>query len=162
MSPTLLAGDTIFVAKWPITLQSSYLPDRGDIVVYSELPDANAFTLDYIKRVIGIPGDTVSIRDGKVNLNGKIITSENQESLSPKKGYSIALIPPLLESFGPEKVPNGSVFVVGDLRTKDLKRKKGWGMVPIAAIKGKALWVWLSIDPIQSQIRWERTFRQIK
>jgi signal peptidase I len=187
MKPTLEPGDTIFVAKWPFGLRfpggeqpltPAEAPRRGDVVVFSLPIDPRR---DYIKRVIGLPGDQVALRKGQVILNNKTLRLDplssapcTPERFPEGKQYEVCSEPPLLEDFGPEVVPRSSVFVIGDFRaqipSERPKRNKGWGMIPISALKGRALWVWLSIQPHASgapggwfpQFRFERMFRRIE
>lgn len=184
MRPTLEAGDTVFVAKWPFGLRflgskskltSPRPPAYGEVVVFSPPSDP---TRDYIKRVVGMPGDTVALRSGKLLLNGKAIALPSAkheicgtEELPDAKRFPTCWEPPLMENFGPEKVPADSVFVLGDLRTEapEAKKNRNWGIVPMSALKAKALWIWLSIEPPSgsgsgnwfSRIRFERMFEPI-
>lgn len=190
MKPTLEPGDTIFVAKWPfglklpgtdITLTQGRLPARGEVVIYAPPHDPNR---QYIKRVIGLPGDTVEIRATRVVLNGKslaIDTNKNspcgKEYLPEGHSYLVCWEPPLLEDRGPEKVPEGSVFLIGDYRSQpvqSLRKSKlatPSSIVPISTLGGKALWIWLSVEPNVStqsassffpQFRFERFFRKVE
>lgn len=183
MSPSLLPGDIIFVGKWHHWLNPSWIPSRGEIVVFTNTQITDR-KLEHIKRVVGIPGDQIEIQDGKVILNGKPISS--QESLPPAsvsthaetvpggKTFSAQVFLPLPEKFGPFAVPPNSVFVLGDLRSESELAKKGsWGIVPVTALRGKALWIWLSISPkvidpqdlhatqFLPKIRFERMFKRV-
>lgn len=192
MKPTLEAGDTIFVAKWPFgfripgfetKLTQGETPERGDVVVFA-LPQEPR--RDYIKRVLGLPGDEVAVKKGEAILNGKTLRTDPAsakpcaaEKLPEGRGYEVCSEPPLIEDFGPEKVPAGEVFVVGDFRAQNIEQHpdprkerhaKGWGLVPISSLKGRALWVWLSVEPHSSgvasswfpQFRFDRMFRRIE
>jgi signal peptidase I len=150
MSPTIEPGDTIFVAKRFFAPKIS----RDDVIIFST---ENESSLDYIKRVVGMPGDSVSIRKGYVYVNGKTID----------KGRPYQ---PILDDLQPVKVPNGSFFVIGDNRTKPPEGTSGFlhGLVSDEQIKGRAMWVWLSIEPLShdrggvfSRIHFERMFRRI-
>lgn len=185
MRPTLEPGDTIFVAKWTFGLRlpgqdlpftQGRSPYRGEVVVYSPPSDQNR---DYVKRVIGLPGDTIKVAQGKVYLNGTNLNvgAQQKNTLCGKEkvddhAYEVCWEPPLSDNYGPEKVPPGMIFVMGDLRSKtpDTKKQTSWGMIPMAAVKAKALWVWLSIEPKAnsgsqswfSRMRLERMFRRIQ
>jgi signal peptidase I len=168
MKPTLEAGDTIFVAKWPFGIEKRN-PAYGEVVVFSPPKDLKR---DYIKRVVGLPGDTVQLKRGQLWLNGKNVTVKATGACGEERiagvTYPICWEPPVIDDFGPATVPQGSVFLVGDSRTKtpDARKSISWGMIPIAAVKAKAMWVWLSMDPSKSQwfsrIRFERMFRSIR
>ena len=183
MRPTLEPGDTIFVSKsvfglrypWTQTkFSEGRAPKFGEVIVYAFPEDPRR---DFIKRVIGLPGNTVEIKKGKILLNGTPITHASSDKAicgeEEKTGtsYAVCWEPPLLETGAVIKVPAGQVFVAGDARTQnaDPRKLKNWGLVPISAIKGKALWVWLSIDPPNlgargwfSRIRFERMFARIR
>src|SRR5262245_1362326 len=114
MRPTLLPGDTIFVSKWGYALAPGgrrHTTKRGDIVVFSPKSDAS---LNFIKRVIGLPGDILSVRNGEVNLNGKQVTHLSgdcgKETPAPQLTYEVCREKPALEDFGPERIPENSVF----------------------------------------------------
>lgn len=179
MHPTLEPGDTIFVAKWPLGFNRKV--GRGDVLVFAAPTDPDR---DYIKRAIAIAGDTVEVRKGHVTLNGKPLTlpdsrkdaacgREQVPAGELARTHDVCWEQPVGEDFGPEKVPEGSVFVLGDLRTQsplDLKKRRTWGIIPVALIKGKARWIWLSIEPHDPgmsavrfpNFRFERMFRRIE
>jgi signal peptidase I len=191
MKPTLEPGDTIFVAKWPFGLRipgfsnrltEGGMPERGDVVVFA-LPQEPR--RDYIKRVMGLPGDQVAVKKGQAFLNGKNLRLEpastkscTLEKLPEGKSFEVCSELPLIEDFGPETVPPESVFVVGDFRalnssereSRRERKSKGWGLVPVTSLKGRALWVWLSVEPHTSgvpsswfpQFRFDRMFRRIR
>jgi signal peptidase I len=185
MHPTLEPGDTIFVAKWPLGFDRKVA--RGDVVVFAGPADPDR---DYIKRAIGIEGDTVEVKKGRVILNGQPLAANpapqsgsaplraadapcGQEVIPGGRSYEICWEPPLNEDFGPEKVPAGSIFVLGDLRNQgpaDAKKRRTWGIVPVNSVRGKARWIWLSIEPLAPGLspvrfpnfRFERLFRSIQ
>ena len=121
MYPTLHEKDRLFANKIPLYFSS---PDRGDIVVL-KAPDAE--NKDYIKRVIGLPGDTVAIIDGKVYLNGNLL----EENYIEEDAYT--------EVYGENhwEVPEDHVFVLGDNRDEGAsKDSRYFGCIPIKSIKG--------------------------
>lgn len=184
MRPTLEPGDTIFVSKWGYWGNRPPAPARGDVVVFSPVTENRR---DYIKRVIGIPGDTVQLKGGHVLLNGEPLAAEvttGAAETAKKAGcasekfpgghpFPVCWEPPVIDDFGPEKVPEGDVFLVGDLRSQgpnDTKKFKTWGVFPIATLRGRARWVWLSLESQSSGInggwfprfRFERMFKRIE
>ena len=186
MRPALEPGDTIFVAKWPFGLRlpgqdkpftKAALPERGDIVVFS--PPNQVQQRDFIKRVIGLPGDTVEISGGHVILNGKLLAKIERKNAiceiealpgtGAGKNFEACTEPPVMTGMPVETVPAGSVFVLGDMRTQnsESKRDVSWGLVPMSALKGKALLIWLSIEPGSrhgswfSRIRFERMIQRV-
>jgi signal peptidase I len=174
MKPTLEPGDTLFVEKWPFGLRMPWgdepftqaeKPERGEVVVFSFEADRKR---DYIKRVLGLPGDTVEIHQGGFFLNGQSAAVSlyktggcGDEKTPNGKTYTVCWEGPGAGDFASTKVPEGMIFVAGDLRTplKDGKAEDpndplaeksfgNWGIVPINALKGKALLIWLSVDPL--------------
>ena len=148
MNPALLAGDTIFVAKWPQKLNKNILPERGDIVVFKTTPKGP----DFIRRVVGLPGDTLALKSGHLFLNGISLLAPIaasapcfREQITPGTDYQICLEAPLLPDFGPEKVPENSLFVLEDSRAA-IQKNPIRGIIPLESIQGKALWIWLSIQ----------------
>lgn len=129
MKPTLQPGELLLVNKLAYQLGE---PDHGDVVVfhYPANPDE-----DYIKRVIGIPGDEVLIYDGKVTVNGTELT-EPYISASPT--YR-----------GSWTVPEAQIFVLGDNRNQS-SDSHSWGFVPYEQLVGKALVVYWPLDDIKT------------
>lgn len=173
MKPTLEPGDTIFVKKLSYFTENNNLPKYGQVVVFRPISDE---PLDYIKRIVGLPGDKLQIKTGQLLLNGKNITqTENKNDLCGKEtlpgiSYLVCWEPPVMDDFGPVVVPKNSVFVLGDYRSKagSVSIGKGWGIIPISTLKGEASFVWLSVEPpggaksnLFSRIRLERMFQRI-
>lgn len=177
MMPTLLVGDFILVNKfsyglrWPV-LNSKFValgePERGDVIVF-RFPKNES--VDYIKRVIGVPGDLVDYRDKHVIINGermatmplglyqgvgagKRLTGESLalENLDSVK-HDILFNPrrPDLApgcrvlARGPLRVPEGHYFVMGDNRDNS-NDGRCWGLVPEKNLVGKAFAIWMSWD----------------
>ncbi len=183
MIPTLLVGDHIFVNKFAyglkvpfsdlifdnaITLIPREAPKRGDIVVFKYPKDESFY---YIKRVIGVPGDIIEIRNKLLYINNeavkrdplsrdesqKIITSLedlkylkndlelfNEHLSSADHVMMINRNNFATESFGPVTVPPENLFVMGDNRDSS-NDSRYWGYVPFRNVKGKALVIWLSV-----------------
>ena len=126
---------TFHHAEYVMTDKLSYKfgqPNRGDVIVFEAPPAANCpegTGCDYIKRIIGLPGDTIEVRDGSIFVNSKMLT----ETYIDK---SIKTKPGLFTSNGPITVPPGNYFVVGDNRDHS-SDSRVWGTVPYDRIVGK-------------------------
>ena len=141
MKPTLLVGDHLLVNKFIYGIKIPFIhktiipisdPRRGDIIVFIYPVDKKK---DFIKRVIGLPGDRIKIMNRKISINGKIVSD-------PFGTYDNNL--QRNENFGPISVPKDSLFVMGDNRDHSYDSRY-WGFVPMEFVKGKALiiyWSW--------------------
>lgn len=166
MLPTLKVGDHLLVNKFSYGLKMPFVgtvlipwkePERGDVVVFRFPKDRS---VDYIKRVVGIPGDTVTIKNKRVFINGEAIAD-------PHAHYTSAMIldgkASPRDNFGPVTVPKGSIFVMGDNRDNSYDGRF-WGFVDQRDVLGKAFilyWSWdlekplFSLDRVTS-VRWSR------
>lgn len=174
MIPTLAIGDQIFVNKLvygiripftAIRLVDFSMPERGDVVVFMVPKEPNE---DYIKRVIGLPGDTIEVRRRVVYVNGKPLSRTplgrateidrrdisgpwynfEAEAFREEAGdaeYTVlhAESVPGIGDYGPRVVPEDHVFVMGDNRDRSSDSRE-WGPVPLSNILGEALFVWWS------------------
>ena len=174
MSPTLLSGDLIFVTKSAFNLRlpfSSYevlkirRPRRGEVVAFS-LPDHGWET--YVKRVVAIEGDEVSIRDGQLLINGNRVGLQQGEdasshvqweSIETGLSYPIVWDRSQIPNYGPVQVPQGHYFVLGDNRVKSVD-SRSWGPIPYSCLKGKVSLIWLSLGP--EGLRRDRIGRWVK
>ncbi|MDM7202639.1 MAG: signal peptidase I [Thermodesulfobacteriaceae bacterium] len=164
MIPTLLIGDYLLVNKVvfgirnPIKDDFIYqwnIPKRQEIVVFTYPVDKK---LDFIKRVIGLPGDTVEIINKRVYVNGKPL-NEPYVQFTDKESYPKEISP--RDNYGPVKVPPGHLFVLGDNRDQSYD-SRFWGFVPIHSLKGKALIIYFSWDSERGAIRFRRIGNFIK
>lgn len=182
MIPTLLIGDHILVSKLaygfqlpqdcefqvsfpPVTCFSSTIvmnfdpPQRGDIIVFRYPEDENK---DFIKRVIGLPGDTIQIQNKKVMVNGQQLMDEDfTQRIDP--GIIDGRINPR-DNLGPLTVPPDSYFVMGDNRDQSLD-SRFWGFVRMDKIKGRAFlvyWSWNGQGSWTNWIRWDRIGKLIE
>jgi len=158
MIPTLLVGDYLLVNKLSFGIRNPIkddfiyqwsMPKRQEIVVFTYPEDKN---LDFIKRVIGLPGDTVEIVNKQVFVNGRPL-KEPYVQFTDKEIYPREISP--RDNFGPVKVPPGYLFVLGDNRDQSYD-SRFWGFVPIHSLKGKALIIYFSWDSEKGKIRFNR------
>ena len=162
MKPTILEGDRILVNKLaydlriPLTHVSIHKfgdPKRGDIIVF----DSKAADTRLVKRVIGVPGDTVEMRDNRLTINGvparysgiertvdAIFAIESYGAMTHRIELAPAGIGPL-SSFGPVQVPQGGYLVLGDNRDNSADSRVR-GFIPRGEIVGDAKTVVLSVD----------------
>jgi signal peptidase I len=181
MVPTLLVGDYLFVSKYSygysrFSLPFSpdlfsgrifgRLPERGDVVVF-KFPRDNS--TDYIKRIIGLPGDRIQVKEGQLYINGqvaprrvvgdymaedigRILAREYIETLPNGRQHPILKE----EDTGPQnntqefRVPDGYLFAMGDNRDNSLDSRfmdaRGVGFVPVQNLVGRAEFIFFSID----------------
>ncbi len=123
MEPTLQINDRLIIEKMSYRFNE---PERGDIIVFNatEALQAENFDEAFIKRIIGIPGDTVSVRNGQVTVNGNII---EEEYIKEAPNYD----------YGPVTVPEDEYLVLGDNRNNSYD-SHFWGFVPDDKIVGRA------------------------
>ena len=166
MEDTLLIGDHLLVNKFIYGLQipgvdgrflSIREPQRGDIVVF-EFPEDRGQPFwkrrDFIKRIVGLPGDTVEIRNKQLLVNG-------QPYLVPEVIFKDGtLIHGMRDNMPPAKVPAQHYFMLGDNRDRSYDGRF-WGFVSNAEIKGLAFIKYWSWDGEQMRPRWDRIGRLI-
>jgi signal peptidase I len=186
MEPTILIGDRIFVNKLAYDLKVPFTtwhvatwggPERGDIVVFYSPIDGKRM----VKRVIGVPGDIIDLRDNHLFINGKELDYSAMDS--PVDPAELADPKPLLiekeklgtathavmvqprrrleamRNYGPATVPPGHYFMMGDNRDNS-GDSRFFGMVPRSAIVGKAVGLAFSLDHQNNYMpRWSRFFR---
>ena len=184
MLPTLLVGDFILVNKFTYGIRlpiankkiiGIHEPRRGDVMVfrYPENPSEN-----YIKRVIGLPGDHVAYHDKRLTINGTPIPvapdaptpylplkrmdlTEYQENLFGVK-HEILLSNDFDQRGGDYVVPQGYYFVMGDNRDYS-NDSRSWGLVPEANIVGRAFLIWFSWDAAHGGgVNWSRIGMKIQ
>ena len=157
MIPTLQIGDHILVNKfiYGIRLPFTHIvlipvrtPRRGDVIVFRFPKDEEK---DFIKRVIGVPGDTVQVKNKTLFVNGQ----KQSESYA---AYDRSFSPhgmPERDNFGPVLVPEDAYFVMGDNRDHSLD-SRFWGFVDFSKVKGKAFLIYWSWDAEATWVRWNR------
>ena len=197
MKPTLLVGDYLFVSKYSYGYSRHSLPlslplipgrilmsepERGDIAVF-KLPTDNK--TDYIKRIVGLPGDRIQVREGRLYLNGEQVarrrvadfveidevgrirrTAQFDETLPHGRTYRILEHTDRgqLDNTPVYVVPQGHYFAMGDNRDNSLDSRvlSGVGFVPAENLVGRAEILFFSIDGSASAWefwRWPRTIR---
>lgn len=129
MEPTLVPGDRILTNK---LAYASASPVRGDVVVFAYPKDPSHIL---VKRVLGCEGETIELKDNMVLINGTPI----QEPYLKSGDY-----PP----FGPEKIPAGNVFVLGDNRNES-EDSRDWGLLPKSYILGKVWTIYFPLNRIR-------------
>jgi signal peptidase I len=175
MVPTLLVGDHIFVNKfryglripftksWPVHLHEAA---RGEVIVFIYPEDESK---DFIKRVVGLPGDEIRLEGHDLWVNGKQVL---HESISPPDGVEESGYVYYRETHDGKSyiirydryggqfdetytVPGDGLFVMGDNRDNS-QDSRVWGPVPLENLKGRAMFIWLSRDHIHGGVRWNR------
>ena len=187
MRPTILEGDRIFVNKLAYDLKVPFTtchlaewsnPQRGDIVVFFSPHDGKRL----VKRIVGLPGDTIELRNNALVLNGQpveyqpiaeellrdIPTADRtgrvfaSEKL-PGQSHAVTGNPaaPAMRSFLPQRVPEGQYFMMGDNRD-DSFDSRSWGTVDRKQIVGRASTVVISLDRNNYWLpRWQRFFTSL-
>jgi signal peptidase I len=189
MEQTLLVGDHLLVNKFVfgpsvLGIEKMLLPfgnvSRGDVVVFKY---PNEPSRDFIKRVIGLAGETLEVRDKLVYINGEPL-NEEYLNINVSSAFDNSFVSNRQDNFGPVLVPDDHYFVMGDNR-ENSQDSRFWGPLPHSYLKGKAMVLYWSYDSAQSTVlaepglgatirrlssvilyfftnsRWERTFRQV-
>lgn len=201
MIPSLLVGDYLFVSKYsygysrhslPLSLPLipgrvfSSEPERGDVAVF-KLPKDNS--TDYIKRIVGLPGDKIQVRQGRLYLNGKLVERQPIAGYRMKGLFGADATIPQFEETLPngikhliiEKtdrgqldntpvftVPPGHIFGMGDNRDDSLDSRvlSEVGYIPMENLVGRAEFIFFSYDPEGAgwplTVRWSRLFQAIR
>lgn len=158
MLETLKIGDHILVEKFlfgthipftDIVVLPIKQPKRGDVVVFRYPLDPS---LDFIKRIIALPGDTIQGVNKDIYVNGKRLKEPYIQHID--NFILPAYISPR-DNFGPLQVPKGSYFAMGDNRDNS-KDSRFWGFVPKTNIKGKAMVIYFSWDSTAHSVRLSR------
>ena len=174
MKPNLLVGDHLLVNKFIFApaaspIERALLPmrpiERGDVIVFKfpEEPDR-----DFIKRVIGLPGDTLELKNQTIHVNGMPLIEPYAHYLFPPATDSQAETFDLRRKYGPVSVPAGHYFMMGDNRD-DSQDSRFWGFLPASYVKGRALFIYWSFDTPDDGsaptsflgVRWDRLLHQI-
>lgn len=192
MEPNLLVGDFLFVSKptygysraslvWPLTrapVEGRVLgraPARGEVVVFKNRLDGNK---DYIKRIIGLPGDEIRVIGGRLHINGEAVAKERIGTVTRSCAYRNDVDVPVyretlengvtyvveeclgdvgpFDNVGPYLVPEGHYFMMGDNRdeSQDSRASSAVGYIPLDDIVGKAERLFFSVDGEKARL-WE-------
>jgi signal peptidase I len=165
MEPTLLVGDHLLVSKFSYSIHVpnevpftsiqlfpdyhffSSVPQRGDIVVFKYPEDPSK---DFIKRVVGLPGETIQVIRQKVYINDKYLKepyAHHSQPPSPNSGNR--------DNMGPLRIPEGHIFVMGDNR-ENSHDSRMWGTLDLSKLRGKAQWIYWSWDSKDTGLRTDR------
>jgi signal peptidase I len=146
MRPTLIVGDHILVNKFIYGVKIPFLrktiipiktPKRGDVIVFIYPKDTSK---DFIKRVIGLPGEKIEVVGRKVYINGEVLNAHYGYYENPGESWGN---PTGKCAFCSVTVPDGHYFVMGDNR-ENSQDSRYWGFVPFDSIKGKAFIIYWS------------------
>jgi signal peptidase I len=185
MMPTLLVGDFILVNKYAYGIRLPVLntkiidigePQRGDVVVFRYPKDPS---VDYIKRVVGLPGDRIGYYNKVLHINGKPVTQvpegvyvgtgsgismsgadERMEQLGDAR-HEILVMPHTPSLEGEYVVKENEYFVMGDNRDNS-NDSRYWGPVPEQNLVGKAFRIWMNWDTANGGIAWDRIGKKIQ
>ncbi len=182
MMPTLLDGDFIFVNKYAYGLRLPVLnrkvveisaPTRGDVVVFRLPSDPGT---NYIKRVVGLPGDRIGYRADRLYINGELIPSSAHgtyrdfgyranlaiETIGDRE-HELLLLPQRYGKEGQWQVPDGHYFVMGDNRDNSRdSRFPGVGAIPESFLVGRAVRIWMNWNFPDDGPLWERIGEKIE
>ncbi len=179
MIPTLVTGDFILVSKFaygvrlPVThdrIVGEATPERGDVVVFRYPRDLSQ---DYIKRVVGLPGDRIRYQEKRLYVNGELMP---QEVVGPYAGpdsgqvrlehlgdatHEMLVFPSVPDRGFVYEVPPGQYFVMGDNRDRS-SDSRYWGTVPGENLVGEAFLIWMSWNGADFSVNWGRIGQSIR
>jgi signal peptidase I len=172
MAPTVMAGDLLLVNMWHPARELG----RGAVVVFDSVEEPG---LKVIKRVVGLPGDTIAMVGGLLRQNGSLVSepyvihedpTRHEDAVQRAKmrqwqmsyiaaGHNLSEYAPDLQDWGPVVVPRDSLFLLGDNRDNSYDGRY-YGFVPIAHVVGRPMFVYYSYDPAGSHRRpWASALR---
>jgi signal peptidase I len=163
MIPTFLEGDRVLVTKFSYGVRNPFnnklifgdgVPKRGDVVIFKYPKDPN---MDFVKRVVGLPGEEVEIRDGRIYINNALLPD-------PHGHYDGSAYTPS-RNYGPVTVPENQYFMMGDNRDFS-NDSRAWGFVDGSLLRGKAwrlYWSWDSDEGLSffDRLRYSRLGRKV-
>jgi signal peptidase I len=144
MMETIQIGDHVLANKLIYKISE---PKRGDIIIFPFPKDPSK---DFIKRIIGLGGETIEIKDKTVIVNGNVL----------QEPYAFYSDTGAMRNFGPVTIPKDSLFVMGDNRDNS-EDSRYWGFLKTVTVKGKATKIYWSWDYEKQRVRWNRTGKEI-
>jgi signal peptidase I len=173
MEQNLLIGDHLIVNKMIFSpavakVERAVLPSRairrGDVIVFKYPKEPER---DFVKRVIGLPGDRLELHRKAVYINGQPLQEPYVQYLEPPSSSGPLKTDDVREEYGPITVPPDQYFMMGDNRDNS-EDSRYWGFMPAAYVKGKALFIYYSFNDngslasIFSATRWNRLFKIVR
>jgi signal peptidase I len=173
MLNNLLIGDHLIVNKMvfaPVASRAEQAVSarrdirRGDIIVFKAPEEPER---DLIKRVIGLPGERLEMHRKKIFINGQPLDEPYVQFLEPPSTDGAPRVDDRREEYGPVTVPDHQYFMMGDNRDNSLDSRY-WGFLPESYVKGKALFIYFSLDDGTSGtrqaagVRWNRLLNRVK
>ncbi|MFC1747265.1 signal peptidase I [Pseudomonadota bacterium] len=184
MMPTLLDGDFILVNKYEYGIRLPVLgskvveigePSRGDVAVFRYPEDPS---IDYIKRIVGVPGDTIAYYGKQLYVNGELAKQQplgayahsgtgvgmtgadrRLEALGDVE-HEILVVRGYPSFEGERVVPEGHYFAMGDNRDNS-RDSRVWGFVPDENLVGRAFMIWMNWDKVKTSVSWDRIGKSI-
>ena len=156
MLPTIQIGDHLFVNKLAYGMHLPFIDrelaqwrplQRNDIIVFTSPVDRS---IDLIKRVVAVAGDTVEVRNKKLFINGEAVPDPHATFTDPNAHSGVPR-----DNFGPVTVPPGKFFVMGDNRDQSYDSRY-WGFADEADVKGQATFIYWSWNSQTHWVRWDR------
>lgn len=171
MEPNLLIGDHLLVDKLVFSPSLGSIEDfvfakrpirRGDVLVFKFPEDPSR---DFIKRVIGLPGETFEIQDKQVLINGKALAEPYAHFLEPplkRTDPDYGLYgEDIRDNFAATKIEEGKLMMMGDNRDNS-RDSRFWGTLPISQVKGRAVVVYWSYEASREEYQREASFQWLK
>ena len=172
MERNLLIGDHLIVNKMIFSpaatgLERAVMPARpirrGEVVVFKYPKEPER---DFVKRVVGLPGDTLELHRKTVYINGQPLTEPYVQFLDAPSTGGPPRTDDVREEYGPVTVPPNQYFMMGDNRDNS-EDSRYWGFMPASYVKGKALFIYYSFEDngslasILKATRWDRLFNRV-
>jgi signal peptidase I len=172
MEPNLLIGDHLIVNKMIFApgatgVERALLPGRsirrGDVIVFKYPAEPER---DFIKRVIGLPGDRLELKDQRIYVNDRPI-DEPYAHYADVRPPGVIRRDDVRDAYGPVTVPTGQYFMMGDHRDNS-QDSRFWGFLPAHYVKGQALFIYFSFEEggslagFFSDVRWSRLLGRVR